>query len=137
MKSVKPEVLKVLILEDDPRIVGVLAAQFRKEPVRATIVGTAAEALRTFNSKRFSIIALDGIAPSQEGQKPSLVGPLLALAFRQMGFVGPIIGISSEPEAQELIKKGGNDVVPHRAYTCDKLELVGLIRELLNVYPTM
>ena len=128
----------VLILEDDQRVAGVFLAQLEKEPVEVVVASTAAEALRSFKRENPDIIALDGVAPSEEGQEPSLVGPELARKFRQMGFEGPIIATSSEPEAQSLIKEWANKVLPHRVYVYDKLDpdsdLPGLIRELLEVY---
>lgn len=131
---------KVLILENDQKISGRFRTQFRKEPVGVTIVRTAAEARRLFKGERFDMIALGGVAPSEEGQEPSLVGPGLAREFREMGFTGPIIAISSEPQAQELIKKGADWIVLHKAYVCNKTGRRGLravVRELLGIYPTL
>ncbi|MDP2650781.1 MAG: response regulator [bacterium] len=128
--------LRVLVLEDHPSVGDLLRTQFQREPVEVVLAKTAAEARKFFRRDSFDMVALDGIAPSQEGQEPSLVGPGLAREFREMGFRGPIIAISSEPQAQELIKKGADWIVLHKAYACDKLGLVGLVRELQGLYPT-
>lgn len=129
----------VLILEDNQRIKDHFRDLFEKEPVEVVIAPTAAEVLESFKRVCPRIVVLDGVAPRKEGQGPSLVGPALARELRLMGFKGPIIATSSEPQAQELIKEWANKVLPHRVYVFDKLDpdsdLPGLIRELLKVYP--
>ena len=127
---------KILIVEDSKKSRARFREQFSGEPIEVVIVETAAEARFFFKCDKFDIIALDGIAPSEPGRGASLVGPILARELRERGFRGPIIAISSEPEAQELTKKAANQVVSYRAYACDKLDLAGLIRELLGLWPT-
>ena len=127
---------KILILEDSEAINAVFRNQFSREPVEVVIAETAMEARELFEHDEFNIIALDGIVPSEKGRPPSLVGPVLAREFRERGFMGSIIAISSEPQAQALTKKAANQVVSYRAYACDKLDLVRLVQELLGLLPT-
>lgn len=127
---------KVLILEDSKTIGALFRDQLSGEPIEIVIVETAAEAREFFERDEFDIIALDGIAPSKGGHKPSLIGPILAWEFREAGYKGLIIAISNDPHAQALTKRGAERVIPHRSYACDKLDLAGLIRELLGLWPT-
>ena len=130
---------KILILEDNMEIAGLHLARLAGVPVEVVIASTAAEVPKFLQSESFAIVMLDGIAPSEEGQEPSLVGPPLARKIRRMGFKGPIIAGSIDPQIQELIKEWANRILPHRVYIYDKLDpdadLPGLIRELLKVYP--
>lgn len=127
---------KVLILEDDEAFADYFIRLLEKEPVEIVVVKAGAEAKECFGRERFDVIVLDGIAPSEEGRRPSLIGPVLACEFRGAGYRGPIIATSSDPQAQTLTKKGAEQVISHRAYACDKLDLIGLIRELLGLWPT-
>lgn len=137
-----PEIPILLILEDDERIIPLLEADFQGEPVEIMIAKTAAEA-RELSEQLFErgevddIIALDGFAPSEAGAEPSLVGPGLARWLREMGFLGSIIGIASDPGTQELIKEGADWIVFHKTYVCDKRGdhgLRALVRELQGNY---
>ena len=128
---------RVLILEDSQTIGALFRDQLEGEPVEIVIAETAAEARERFEHEEFDILVLDGIAPSEPGRGASLVGPILAREFRERGFMGSIIAISSEPEAQALTKKAANEAVSYRAYACDKLDLGRLVKELLGLlWPT-
>ena len=127
---------KILILEDSKTIVADFRNQFSGEPVEVVIAETAAEARELFERDGFDIIVLDGIVPSEPGHGASLQGPPLADEFRKKGFLGPIIGTSSNPEVQSLTKEWANRIVASKAYTCDKRKLARLIRELLGLWPT-
>ncbi len=107
-------------------------AQFQGLPVELFLAESSDEARELFELKRFDAIALDGIAPSATGKTPSLVGPKLALEFREKGYAGPIIAISSEPQAQALIRQAAQESVRHKAYACSKAELFSLTKELLG-----
>ena len=127
---------RVLILEDSQTIGALFRDQLEGEPVEIVIAETAAEARERFEHEEFDILVLDGIAPSEPGRGASLVGPILAREFRDEGYKGFIVAISSDEEVRELTKKAANQVVSYRAYACDKLDLAGLIRELLGLWPT-
>lgn len=127
---------KVLILEDSQKSAALLQSQFRGEPIGIMIVETAAEAREIFERVEFDVIALDGIAPSEAGRNASLVGPVLARWFRENGYMDPIIAISDNLEARQLTKQEAERQVKHRAYACEKLKLIDLIRELLGIYST-
>ncbi|MDP3991360.1 MAG: hypothetical protein Q8P66_00400 [Candidatus Colwellbacteria bacterium] len=128
---------KVLILEDSKTSRALFLDQLEGEPVEVVIAETAAEARDFFESDEFDVIALDGIAPSAPDQGASLVGPLLAREFRNKGYKGFIVAISSDSEVRALTKKEAGERVLHRAYACEKLRLADLIRELLlGIYPT-
>lgn len=128
---------KVLILEDSEKSRALFLDQLEGEPVEVVIAETAAEARVFFKCGGFGVIVLDGIAPSEPGRGASLVGPILAREFRDEGYKGFIVAISSDEEVRALTKKAAGEKVPHRAYACEKRRLTDLIRELLlGIYPT-
>ena len=121
------KVPQVLILEDSKTIGALFQAHFRGEPVGITLVETATEAREAFRIGSFDVIVLDGIAPSGLGTTPSLVGPILAREFRQKGYKRPLVAISNDLQAQQLMKQAGC------RHLCEKDRLPGLIRELLGL----
>lgn len=126
---------RVLILENDEKFVRLFPELMEGDEVLLVVVRTAADARARFESEAFDAIALDGTAPSVPGVQASLVGPVLAREFRKLGYQRPIIATSDDPEAQVLTRKGANEIVQHRSYSCDKLDLPGLLREILGLWP--
>ena len=125
----KPKVPKILILEDSEKARDFFRTHFRGVPVEITIVGTAAEAREFLKRDEFDVIALNGIVPSEPGRVPSLVTPFLAQEIREKGDRRPLVGISDDPQAQQLLKKAGC------SHLCKKEKLHGLVQELLGLWP--
>ena len=125
----KPKVRKILILEDSKTFGAPFRAHFQGEPVEITIVETAAEAREFLERGEFDIIALNGIVPSEPGRVPSLVTPFLAREIREKGHRKPLVGISNDPRAQQLLKQAGC------SHLCKKEKLHGLVQELLGLWP--
>lgn len=121
---------KVLILEDGEMLVNLFKAQLHREPVELSIAATAAAARELFKREKFDVIVLDGIAPSEPGRGPSLVGPVVAKEFRDKGYKRPLVAISNNPDAQALMKRAGC------SHLCERDRLHGLIRELLGLWST-
>lgn len=126
---------RVLILEDDEEFANLFPELLVGDEIEVVVVRTADEAREAFGQTEFDAIALDGIAPRRHGRPASLVGPILARELRMRGYIGPIIATSNDPGVQALTKKGANEIVRHLAYPCDKLDLPGLLREILRLWP--
>lgn len=59
--------IKVVIIDDDPRLLKAYGMKFSKEGIEATIVDDAVEAIEIIRNKRPAVVVLDVLMPGKTG----------------------------------------------------------------------
>ncbi|MDR2131835.1 MAG: response regulator transcription factor [Clostridiales Family XIII bacterium] len=93
----------VLLVDDEPKILEVLAALFESKGFRVFQAETGGQALKTFNERNVSLVVLDLMLPDVTGEE-------VCAAIRRISRV-PIIMLTAKSEEEDLIAgfAGGAD----------------------------
>lgn len=120
----KKQMLKVLIVEDEPMILG-LYKTLMAQKAQVICAESLKEAHDLFHDHRdeISVIAMDACVP---GKKPNTLN-LTRMIREDYGFKGPMVAISGREDfRKELLKAGCN-------YECEKRDLHKKIAEILGI----
>ena len=101
--------MKVLILEDDERVGGVISACLEKWQQEATLVGNGQEAWRKLSNMEYDCILLDLKMPGMGG--PELYHLIQEISESVASKVVFITGDTVSPDTHEFISQTENPVV--------------------------
>jgi CheY-like chemotaxis protein len=82
--------LKILVVDDDPHVAGVIAAMLQHDNHAPTIALSATEALQKLDNAQFDLVLTDQ-------QMPGVPGDQLALIIKQRPSPVPVILVTSTP----------------------------------------
>jgi len=93
--------MRLLIIEDDDRMIDCFGRSLSLLRVETTFARTLAEAETVFSSKKFDAIAVDGCLNSHG------VNTLDLVRFMRQRFNGPIVAISTVADYNKLLMEAG------------------------------
>jgi two-component system, OmpR family, phosphate regulon response regulator OmpR len=117
----------VLVVDDDPRLCGLLARYLKENGFMVTAAQSAAEAKRHLNALTFDVLVLDRMMPGEDGLS-------LAKFVRQTSQV-PIIMLTAMGEADHRIQGLERGVDDYMAKPFEPRELVLRLLSLLRRAP--
>jgi DNA-binding response OmpR family regulator len=121
---------RVLIVDDEPFVVGVLQECFTRfqhgHSYDVTTAGSAADAFALLQREAFDLILLDNVLPGTGAQVPFKQGLDLLKRVRELGVATPILMMTGAGDAQreaEALQAGATSYL-HKPFDLPELERV-------------
>lgn len=118
---------KILIVDDDPQIVMLLAARLKANQYEIVVANDAVQAISKAHKEKPNLILLDNRMPAGSG-----LSVLASLRQNMDTIVTPVIFITAYPSGKikdEALEKGATDFI---AKPFDAADLLGKIRKALG-----